>query len=98
MAEPRAAPYVFVSYASADRERMLPVVEALERAKVPVWIDRKGIHGGAALPVDPDPDPRARQHIDQRQDALAIGAGVGDEDVGRIGAVLHGDPRRVYPC
>ncbi len=41
------APYVFVSYASADRERVLPVVERLEAAGVSVWIDREGIHGGA---------------------------------------------------
>ncbi len=42
-----APPYIFVSYASADRERVLPVVAALERAGVGAWIDRKGIHGGA---------------------------------------------------
>ncbi len=40
------APYVFVSYASVDRERVLPVVERLEAAGVSVWIDREGIHGG----------------------------------------------------
>ena len=40
-------PYVFVSYASADRERVLPLVDMLMRAGVPVWIDREGIHGGA---------------------------------------------------
>ncbi len=39
--------YVFVSYASADRERVLPVIERLESAGVTVWIDREGIHGGA---------------------------------------------------
>jgi DNA-binding CsgD family transcriptional regulator len=39
-------PYVFVSYASVDRERVLPMVAALERAGVPVWIDRVGIGGG----------------------------------------------------
>ncbi len=41
------APYIFISYASADRERVLPLVDALARARVSVWIDRKGIHGGA---------------------------------------------------
>ncbi len=40
-------PYVFVSYASADRERVLPLVERLEAAGVRVWIDREGIYGGA---------------------------------------------------
>ncbi|HEY7909835.1 MAG TPA: AAA family ATPase, partial [Thermomicrobiales bacterium] len=40
-------PYVFVSYASGDRARALPVAEALERAGIRVWIDREGIHGGA---------------------------------------------------
>src|ERR1700736_3535226 len=40
-------PYIFISYASADRERVLPLVDALTRAGVPVWIDREGIHGGA---------------------------------------------------
>ncbi len=39
-------PYVFVSYASADRARVLPLVDALARAGVPVWIDREGTHGG----------------------------------------------------
>jgi hypothetical protein len=46
MAAP-GTPYLFVSYASADRERVLPLVDALERAGVPVWIDRDGIAGGA---------------------------------------------------
>ena len=47
MAEQRTIPYVFVSYASADRARVLPMVDALERAGIGVWIDRDGIHGGA---------------------------------------------------
>ncbi len=46
MAAERSAPYIFVSYASVDRERVLPIVAALERAGVPVWIDREGIGGG----------------------------------------------------
>ena len=41
-----AQPYVFVSYASADRERVLPLVARLEAAGVSVWIDRDGIQGG----------------------------------------------------
>jgi pimeloyl-ACP methyl ester carboxylesterase len=41
-------PYVFVSYASADRDRILPVVASLERAGVSVWLDRAGIPGGAS--------------------------------------------------
>ncbi|HEY7907901.1 MAG TPA: AAA family ATPase [Thermomicrobiales bacterium] len=41
-----AAPYVFVSYASADRERVMPVVAALRGAGVPVWLDQQGIAGG----------------------------------------------------
>ncbi len=40
-------PYVFISYASADRERVLSIVDRLEAAGVRVWIDREGIHGGA---------------------------------------------------
>ncbi len=40
-------PYVFISYASADRERVVTLVEALQRAGVAVWLDREGIHGGA---------------------------------------------------
>ena len=41
-------PHIFVSYASADRERMTPVVGALERAGVRVWVDHSGIPGGAS--------------------------------------------------
>ncbi|HET7038046.1 MAG TPA: AAA family ATPase [Thermomicrobiaceae bacterium] len=41
------APYVFVSYASRDRERVLPLVARLEAAGVQTWVDREGIHGGA---------------------------------------------------
>ena len=40
------APYVFVSYSSVDRERVLPLVDRLEAAGVKTWIDREGIHGG----------------------------------------------------
>ncbi len=41
-----AAPYVFVSYASVDRERVMPIVVALRGAGVPVWLDQQGIGGG----------------------------------------------------
>ncbi len=41
------APYLFISYASADRERVLALVDAFTRAGIGVWIDRDGIHGGA---------------------------------------------------
>jgi hypothetical protein len=41
------APYVFISYASIDRERVLPLVDRLDAAGVPTWIDRDGISGGA---------------------------------------------------
>jgi predicted ATPase len=44
VAEP--APHVFVSYASADRDRVLPLVAALEGEGVHVWIDRTGIPAG----------------------------------------------------
>ncbi len=40
------APYAFVSYASADRARVLPLVAALQHAGVAVWLDRDGIPGG----------------------------------------------------
>ncbi len=39
-------PYVFVSYASADRDRVVPVIETLGRARVSVWLDQQGIAGG----------------------------------------------------
>ncbi len=42
-----APPHVFVSYASPDHARVLPLVAALERAGIPVWLDRTGIPGGA---------------------------------------------------
>ena len=40
------APYVFLSYASADRERALDIADRLEATGVPVWIDRHSIAGG----------------------------------------------------
>ncbi|HEU5424228.1 MAG TPA: AAA family ATPase, partial [Nitrolancea sp.] len=47
MTAEHASPYLFVSYASADQERVLPLVERLEAAGVHTWVDREGIHGGA---------------------------------------------------
>jgi hypothetical protein len=45
-------PDVFISYASRDRERVLPIVERLEAAGVKVWIDREGISGGASYALE----------------------------------------------
>ena len=42
------APYVFVSYASADRTRVLAIVEKLRTAGPALWVDQAGITGGAA--------------------------------------------------
>ncbi|MGI8856656.1 MAG: AAA family ATPase, partial [Thermomicrobiales bacterium] len=39
-------PYIFVSYASADRERVTPIVETLRRAGIAVWLDQHSIAGG----------------------------------------------------
>jgi predicted ATPase len=44
--DPARMPYVFISYASADRERVLHVVEALRAAGLQVWIDQEAIPGG----------------------------------------------------
>jgi predicted ATPase len=44
----RPTPYVFLSYASADRERALVVADLLEGRGVSVWIDRKSIAGGTS--------------------------------------------------
>src|SRR4051812_23244847 len=46
-ADPQRAPYVFVSYASVDRDKILPVVQWLRSADVPVWVDLDDIGGGA---------------------------------------------------
>lgn len=37
---------VFISYASADRDRVLPIAERLAAAGVSVWLDRHQIEGG----------------------------------------------------
>src|SRR5436305_308549 len=44
----QAAPYVFLSYASPDRERALQIADRLEANGVSVWIDRKSIAGGTS--------------------------------------------------
>ncbi|HET9662272.1 MAG TPA: TIR domain-containing protein [Thermomicrobiales bacterium] len=41
-------PYVFLSYASADRERALAIARAFEHAGISVWIDKAGIAGGTS--------------------------------------------------
>ncbi|MHB8574204.1 MAG: TIR domain-containing protein [Dehalococcoidia bacterium] len=49
MTDPAAsAPYLFISYASAERERALAVADAIEGAGVAVWIDRESITGGSS--------------------------------------------------
>ena len=42
----REARYVFISYASVDRDRVVPIVEQLEAVGVRVWLDRHEITGG----------------------------------------------------
>jgi predicted ATPase len=42
-----STPNVFVSYASADRERVLEIVAALQSAGVTCWLDQHDIEGGA---------------------------------------------------
>src|SRR5262245_2803823 len=41
-------PYVFLSYASADRDRALAIADRLEVSGIRVWIDRKAIPGAAS--------------------------------------------------
>jgi predicted ATPase len=41
------APYIFISYASADRERVLEIVGVLREAGISCWLDQHGIEGGA---------------------------------------------------
>jgi CheY-like chemotaxis protein len=40
--------YVFLSYASADRERAITVADELEARGIHVWIDRRAIRGGTS--------------------------------------------------
>jgi TIR domain len=44
----QAYPYVFLSYASADRERAFLIADLLESKGVSVWIDRRSIAGGTS--------------------------------------------------
>jgi TIR domain/NB-ARC domain len=48
MAEPSTAPapYVFLSYTSADRDRVLALADRLESAGIRVWLDRRSLVGG----------------------------------------------------
>jgi predicted ATPase len=39
-------PYVFISYASVDRERVLGIVDSLQAAGIRVWMDQNEIQGG----------------------------------------------------
>ncbi|MCC6944600.1 MAG: TIR domain-containing protein [Thermomicrobiales bacterium] len=39
---------IFVSYASADRDRVFGIVDTLEELGLSIWIDRTGIAGGTA--------------------------------------------------
>ncbi len=50
MAQPTSSdnPYVFLSYASIDREQALRIADLLESHGVAVWIDRKNIVGGTS--------------------------------------------------
>jgi len=42
------APFAFLTYASADRERALTLADAIEQAGVRVWLDRHSIAGGTS--------------------------------------------------
>lgn len=44
--ELRTRGYAFMSYASADRERVEPIVQALTDAGLNVWMDRHDLHAG----------------------------------------------------
>ena len=46
--ENSARSYVFLSYASGDREQALQVADLLEARGISVWIDRKSIAGGTS--------------------------------------------------
>jgi hypothetical protein len=47
MAQESDTPYLFVSYASRDRDRVLPVVDRLSHLGIRFWIDKNKIPGGA---------------------------------------------------
>src|SRR5437763_11957160 len=46
MSEP--APYVFLSYTTPDRARVLRLADRLEGAGIRVWVDRRNIVGGSS--------------------------------------------------
>jgi hypothetical protein len=46
MPAPVPRPEAFISYARADRERVLAVADHLQRAGVSAWLDRDRIEGG----------------------------------------------------
>jgi tetratricopeptide (TPR) repeat protein len=46
MTDGSSQPYVFVSYASADRERVLGVADALASAGIATWLDQRSIDAG----------------------------------------------------
>ena len=50
MAEPPdpGQPYVFLSYTSPDRARVLGIADALEATGIRVWVDRREIVGGSS--------------------------------------------------
>ncbi|MHB8577954.1 MAG: toll/interleukin-1 receptor domain-containing protein, partial [Dehalococcoidia bacterium] len=43
-----AEPYVFLSYASLDREQAMRIADELEAAGIRVWLDRRSIAGGSS--------------------------------------------------
>ena len=48
MTSAASAPHLFVSYASSDQDRVLPIVAAIEDAGIRLWVDRQGIPGGVS--------------------------------------------------
>ena len=87
---------IFISYASADRERAKLVSVTLDRRGWSVWWDRT---------IPPHRQPSANQCLREQFRALPVSAGVADEDVAHaIDNVLPGDlehrwaaPRADYP-
>lgn len=45
------APYIFISYAHKDKERVYPIIEGLQRRGLRVWYD-EGIPGGVSYPKE----------------------------------------------
>lgn len=44
--------YLFVSYSSQDRNKVIPFVNVLEDNGIPIWIDQNKIHGGGDHTVE----------------------------------------------